>query len=294
MPSLARAAGAEPRDVGAVEQHAARAGRQLARDQVEVGGLAGAVGADDRRQRAGVEGRADVIDRDVAAEADGEVARLQDGIGPCRPPAVIPAGARQRGRAGTQSDLRVDARWPWVPDTRCASSGMTARLLLVADRQRHVLGGDGRHQLQHVVVLGVLLDAEVIHVLQRLVVLLAEGHRRPWACRSVMPSMAAISFSVSVEPAFCSARDHRRCRREAAGDEEVRRRVVALLVLGLQPVVHRVLREVVVVVDAAFGAGELLPAVHDGQDVAAGRQLDAEAIGLHVDELGHRVRRRPR
>src|SRR6266481_6173114 len=32
-------------------------------------------------------------------------------------------------------------------------------LLLHADRQRHVLGGDGRHQLQDVVVLGVLLDA---------------------------------------------------------------------------------------------------------------------------------------
>src|SRR5437868_5408693 len=48
--------------------------------------------------------------------------------------------------------------------------------LLHTDRERHVVGGDGRHQIQDVVVLGVLLDAEVIHVLQRLMVLLAEGH----------------------------------------------------------------------------------------------------------------------
>src|SRR5690606_15197825 len=37
---------------------------------VEVGGLAGAVGTDDRGQRARMEGTADPVDRDVAAEAD--------------------------------------------------------------------------------------------------------------------------------------------------------------------------------------------------------------------------------
>src|SRR5262249_33582891 len=47
---------------------------------------------------------------------------------------------------------------------------------LVADRQRHVLGRDGCYQLQHVVVLAVLLDAPVVHFLQRLMVFLAHGH----------------------------------------------------------------------------------------------------------------------
>ena len=54
----------------AVQQHRALAGRQLAGDQVEVGGLAGAVGADDGRQRARLEAARHAVDRHVAAEAD--------------------------------------------------------------------------------------------------------------------------------------------------------------------------------------------------------------------------------
>src|SRR5437868_14448043 len=63
-----------------------------------------------------------------------------------------------------------------VCDLRWVIANARPNLLLHTDRERHVLGGDGRHQIQDVVVLGVLLDAEVIHVLQRLMVLLAEGH----------------------------------------------------------------------------------------------------------------------
>ena len=43
----------------------------------------------------------------------------------------------------------------------------------------------------------------------------------------------------------------------------------------------------------ALGAGELLPGVHHRQDVAARRELDAEALGLHVGELGQRMRAGP-
>ena len=64
-------------DVGAVQPDRAGAGAQLARDQVEVGRLAGAVRADDRGQRAGREGARDAVDGDVAAEADREVACLE-------------------------------------------------------------------------------------------------------------------------------------------------------------------------------------------------------------------------
>src|SRR5215467_11599551 len=52
--------------------------------------------------------------------------------------------------------------------------------LLHAKRQRHVVGGNGRHQLQDVAVLGILLDAPMIHLLQGLMILLAEGHRALW------------------------------------------------------------------------------------------------------------------
>jgi len=71
--------GAELRDVVAVEQDAARGRRDLAGHQVEIGGLAGAVGADDGGQFAGSEGGGDAVDRDVAAEADRQVVGLELG-----------------------------------------------------------------------------------------------------------------------------------------------------------------------------------------------------------------------
>src|SRR5262249_56627985 len=69
--------GAELGDVLAVQQPLPRRCRQLSRDQVEVGGLAGAIGADDRRQGAGMESRAHAVDGLMAAKADAEIARLQ-------------------------------------------------------------------------------------------------------------------------------------------------------------------------------------------------------------------------
>src|SRR5205085_557774 len=71
----------ELRRLDAVDQHGAGAGGQLSRDQVEVGGLARTVGADDGRQRARMESGAHAVDGDVAAEADGEIARFQDRLG---------------------------------------------------------------------------------------------------------------------------------------------------------------------------------------------------------------------
>src|SRR5207249_9005055 len=56
---------------------AAGGGTQLSGDQVEIGGLAGAVRADDRRQFAGPKAAADSVDRDVAAEADGQIAGFE-------------------------------------------------------------------------------------------------------------------------------------------------------------------------------------------------------------------------
>ena len=53
----ARRRAAARRASSPVERHRARARRELAGDQVEVGGLAGAVGADDRGQRAGLRRR---------------------------------------------------------------------------------------------------------------------------------------------------------------------------------------------------------------------------------------------
>jgi hypothetical protein len=62
---------AEPRDVIAEQAHAAVRRLQLSRDQIEVRRLAGAVGADDRRQRALSESAGHRVDGDLPAEADG-------------------------------------------------------------------------------------------------------------------------------------------------------------------------------------------------------------------------------
>jgi hypothetical protein len=64
-------------DIGAVEQDAAAGRTELPGDQVEVGGLAGAVGADNGGQLTGTEAAADRVDRDVAAEANGQIAGFE-------------------------------------------------------------------------------------------------------------------------------------------------------------------------------------------------------------------------
>src|SRR4051812_44721753 len=67
------------RNVAPVEQHFARARSKLAGDEVEVGGLAGAVRSNDRGELAGAKCAADRVDGDMAPEADGEPARLEGG-----------------------------------------------------------------------------------------------------------------------------------------------------------------------------------------------------------------------
>ena len=63
----------EARQVAPIERDLPGARLELAGDQVEVGGLAGAVGADDGGERARLEGAGHGIHRHVAAEADREV-----------------------------------------------------------------------------------------------------------------------------------------------------------------------------------------------------------------------------
>jgi hypothetical protein len=67
----------EAGNVLAEQADAAARRSQLSGDQIEVGGLAGAVGADDRCQRSLVKGAGHGIHRDLAAEADGQLAGRQ-------------------------------------------------------------------------------------------------------------------------------------------------------------------------------------------------------------------------
>jgi hypothetical protein len=66
-------------DVGAIQLHRALARAELPGDEIEVGRLARAVRPDDRRQRARLECAADVVDGDVAAEADRQVTGFKHG-----------------------------------------------------------------------------------------------------------------------------------------------------------------------------------------------------------------------
>ena len=68
------------RDLHAVERHAPRLGFVETADQVEDRGLAGPVRPDDAEHFAGVNGEGDITDRLDAAEADGQVARLEQGL----------------------------------------------------------------------------------------------------------------------------------------------------------------------------------------------------------------------
>ncbi len=65
------------------QPHGSRAGAQLPRYEVEVSGLAGAVGADDGRERARRIARADVLDGRMAAEPDGKRTSLQHAVSGC-------------------------------------------------------------------------------------------------------------------------------------------------------------------------------------------------------------------
>ena len=100
-----------------------------------------------------------------------------------------------------------------------------------------------------------------------------------------------MSFSVSVPPAFWIAADRRHRRREPARGEEVRGLVEALLMLADQPVVDRILRDLVVVVRAADQALEILGlhGLEHVEDVASGREGDPEL----VQPIRHQLPERP-
>jgi hypothetical protein len=70
---------AEPGDVSAEQADAAVRRLQLPGDQIEVGRLAGAVGTDDRGERALTKSAGHCIDGDLPAEADGQIAGGQGG-----------------------------------------------------------------------------------------------------------------------------------------------------------------------------------------------------------------------
>ena len=124
---------------------APRGRAQLARHQVEIGRLARAVGADDRGELARPERAGDAVDGDMAAEADRQVARFERG----------------HGGAG-RLPLQAGAGQPHA---------------LVADRDIHVLDLDFLDELRdRPGDVGIDLDLEMIHRLQRLMVLLAEDH----------------------------------------------------------------------------------------------------------------------
>lgn len=74
---------AQAGQVAPAQPHGTRAGAQLPRYEVEVGGLAGAIGADDGRERARRIARADVLDGRVAAEPDGERTGFQHAVSAC-------------------------------------------------------------------------------------------------------------------------------------------------------------------------------------------------------------------
>src|SRR6266508_2589928 len=151
-----------------------------------------------------------------------------------------------------------------VPGHSCTASetppawtrGM-ARLLLVLDGRRRLLGrelADQRRDQPGHVRLG--HELEDVHALQRLVVFLAEDHLA--LGRLELHALHGRDELLRVGPAgLLHCRQHGHGGREAAAGEEVRRLLEALLVLGHEPGVDRVLRDLVVVVGAADHASRL-------------------------------------
>src|SRR5436190_10906659 len=195
----------ELRRLDAVDQHGAGAGGQLSRDQVEVGGLARTVGADDGRQRARMESGAHAVDGDVAAEADGEIARFQDRLGHAARPrshrchaGVYPRHPAIRERRSARQD---GSRRPSEQARGQASAGMTTHYFtrigsgmslagMVATRSRTSLSLAAFWMRK-----GYMSCNAWWSSLRKVM--------GPLGVSKVRSSMAAISFSVSVEPAFC-------------------------------------------------------------------------------------------
>ena len=76
---VVRAEADRPPDVVPIDEDRSGAGLHLSGNQVEIGRLAGAVRADDRRERARLEPARDIIDRDMAAEANRQPACFEGG-----------------------------------------------------------------------------------------------------------------------------------------------------------------------------------------------------------------------
>src|SRR5262245_28409206 len=158
----------------------------------------------------------------------------------------LPGSGQRRSLEGPHLAGMLPARHPRGRKLRAAWRWPSA---LRAHRQRHFVGRDGANELQDVVVLGVFLDAEVIHVLERLVILLAEGHRS--FGRVEREALHGGNQLLAVAGAgLLQRRHHGRGRGKPTGDEEVWRCSVAFLILGLQPIVLRILGEVVIIYDS--------------------------------------------
>ena len=116
-------------------------------------------------------------------------------------------------------------------------------------------------------------------------VFLAEGHLALGRLEAHALHGLDELVGVGVAVRGLEGRDQRHGRAEAAGREEVWRGLELLVVRGHHGFVHGVLGDAEVVVRGAFHAGEVLVRSHGGQDVAAGGDLDAIALEVHVSDL---------
>ena len=141
---------AQARDVLALDQHRAVGGAELPGHQVEIGRLAGAVRPDDGGELARKESAGDVVDRDMAAEADGQPRVSSDGIIRAVPRSETSFTAlilrrplsKTKGLEGWSSPHRPQGLLA-RPSRRRALRGSSGRgrkaSSLVADRDIHIL-----------------------------------------------------------------------------------------------------------------------------------------------------------
>src|SRR3990172_1458698 len=151
-------------DVVAEERHAPAGRPQLAGNEVEVGGLAGAVRTHDRGERPRAKGTGDLIHRDVAPETDAQAVGLEDRV-------FHGAADHLLLRTGT-----------------FISSGLISRTST----------GIAQATFGSTLILKWYIDCIAWWSSLRNVM-------RPLGDSNASPSIAAISFSVSVEPAFLIA-----------------------------------------------------------------------------------------
>src|SRR5262249_54992950 len=134
-------------------------------DEIEVGGLAGAVWTDDRRECSRLERAAHAVHRDMTTEADGQVAGFEDRAYCC------PCDSQFFTLIGT-----------------FISSGLISR----------TNSGIAQATFGSTLILKWYIDCIAWWSSLRKVM-------RPFGVSKDMPSIAAISFSVSVPPAFFRA-----------------------------------------------------------------------------------------